>query len=185
MRRPPPAPRGTGHLFRATQAKPWRALGLPLGQAARLAVSSRSSDGIPHRPSLASLPGVLTAWELSARCPPGRSRFAKARGRRARRPVAEGRQRRCPALVATRRDAAAWAVRLVAARRKGVYPSLLAAPRGPIPGRWRRARDSQAIRTQHRGWPPSRPVLFLRWLLNNCLDEIGPFRAALGPIGAA
>ena len=51
----------------------------------------------PHRPSLASSPEALATGRLSARCSLGRSRFEKARGRRAGGHVAEGRQQRCPA----------------------------------------------------------------------------------------
>ena len=59
-------------------------------------------------------------------------KFAKARGRRAWR--ARAPTKKMPRRAATQRDAAAWAVRFVAAPRKGGHPVVVAAPRGPSQG---------------------------------------------------
>ncbi len=89
---------------------------------------------------LGFLAGGQALRGLSARCPPGRSRFAKARGRRAGRHADEGRQRRCPARRqpgGTLRPGRSASFRLV----KRGPPFLPRRASRPIPGRDRRARD--------------------------------------------
>ena len=89
---------------------------------------------------LGFLAGGPASRGLSARCPPGLSRFAKARGRRAGRHADEGRQRRCPARrqpEGTLRPGRSASFRLV----ERAPPFLPRRASRPIPGRDRRARD--------------------------------------------
>jgi hypothetical protein len=79
-------------------------------------------------------PWGLAPRGLFERCPPCGCRFAKARGRRAWRARGRAPTKKMPRRAATLRDAAAWAVRFVAAPRKGNHPVVVAAPRGPSQG---------------------------------------------------